>query len=228
MEALAQLLSRDPALIGHPAVYHQISRLLWLPRVPDEGEDGCLPDVDYCPPAGTRQAARDSLRALVEAWVHGVLGEGWTLKPPKKRAGRKRPFEDISWDYRLLSTYEEVLTQLRQHPVRRAKGESDKHWIKRLCDIVGFVWRGCFYHLLPGEIPLGGSEHDFNRPIIRKSVPLPATCIRAWANGAIELSAEGPIRDRLAYEMIGYRFNLRPHQVRGRIQVARKENRVEE
>src|SRR3989442_5966870 len=69
MEALAQLLSQKPALIGHPAVYHQITRLLWLPRVPDEGEEGFLPDVDYCPPAGTRQAARDSLLALVEAWV---------------------------------------------------------------------------------------------------------------------------------------------------------------
>jgi len=225
MEALAQLLSQKPALIGHPAVYHQITRLLWLPRVPDEGEEGFLPDVDYCPPAGTRQAARDSLLALVEAWVQGVLGQGWMLKPPKKRAGRKRTFEDISEDSELLSQYEEVLALFRQHSVKQAKAESREQWLTRLREIIQHVWSesglGVKYEL--GEPPPGGDL--FDSPIIRKAASLSAERIRTWAKVAIEVSAEGPIRDRLSYLMVGYESNRTPDQVRAAVQTARKDDR---
>ena len=228
MESLAQLLSQNPGLIGHPAVYFQVSRLRWLRRIPDEGEDGFLPDVDYCPPAGTRQAARDSLFALVEAWVQGVLGQGWTLRPPKKRSGRKRTFEDISWDSYLLSRYGDVLAQFKQHSVKQAKAESKRQWLDRLCEIIQHVWTesGVGVEYESGDAPHGGGLLD--APIMKMTIPLPAERIRKWATRAIEVSAEGPIRDRLAYQMIGYRWKLRPHQVRGRIQAARKEEKLTE
>jgi hypothetical protein len=225
MAALAQLISEKPALIGHPVVYHQISRLLWLPGIPDEGDDFCLPNVDYRPPAGTRQAAHDSLRTLVEAWVHGVLGKGWTLRPPKKRRGRKRTLEDISWDSDLLSIYEDLIGLLRQHAVRRAVGESKGHWRERLSHIIEIVWLECdlSYVVESGEIPPGGTVLDL--PIIRTPVFIPPERISEWVAETADKSAEGPIRDRLAYLMIGHRFNLSPDQVRGRIQTARKENK---
>ena len=214
MDGLTQLISQNPDLIIHPSIYHQMSRLRWLRGIPDEGEDGCIPDVDYRPPRGTRQAAQDSFLALVEAWVHGMLGQKWSLRPPKKSAGRRRTYEDREHDFYLLETYEDLVGRLRQVTVRRAKTESKEKWFTRLCDTIQLVWRECI--LLPHEIPPGGTEWKPTRP--------PRERIRAWANEAIERSNEGPIRDSLAYTMIGYGFTLTPDQVRGRIQTARKEH----
>ncbi len=227
VEPLAHLLAEHPTLIGHPLVYRQVAHLKWLRRVPDEADmaEGFASPYDYCPPAGTRQAAQKGFRALVEAWVQGMVGKAWALKPPPGTRGRKRTLEDIDLDFQLLLDYDDVLTQLRRTPVRPGKGESKEDWAARLCDIVRRAWDESGldkeYHsepLPPGALP----EEVLTMRIETRKLPLPEAEVRAWVEEACELASEGPIRDRLAYALVGYRCGLRPDQVRGRIQTARR------
>lgn len=221
--ALAALLADDPLLIGHPLVYRQLVRLRWLRTVLDEAdiELGFSTPRDYIPPPGIRLAADDALRALTEEWVRGVLGKNWSLKLPAKRRGRKQTLASLVKAFDPLAQYENVLEKLNQHSVRRAKGESEEVWTQRLAGVLRVVWRECFYSVEAGP-QASDSGDPFDVALVYRVDPLPEERAEKWAKEAVELAAEGAIRDRLAYRMIGYHPNLTPDTVRGRIQAARK------
>lgn len=223
-DQLAKLLADDPWLIGHPFVIRQFLRLRLLRHLMDEADlqAGFGTTSEYVPPAGTRRAAEQGLQKLVEAWVQGALGQGWRLTPPPQPRGRKRTLEDITWDFFLLGEYEEVLRRLKQYPVRRTKGESKEQWVARLRDMVQRVWEESRVsrELKVGEAPPAGPVEAVT--IIATTLPLPVEQVRAWVEEVRSEAAWTTIRDRLAYAMVGYRSQLTPDQVRGRVQSARR------
>lgn len=241
MTQLATFLRENPVVMAHPVVFQQVFHLQRLKHVPDEGdlEEGYSSSSEYVPPAGTRQAARWALQGLTTAWVQGVLGGSWTLKSPPKRRGRKASPDDISFNLWLLDQYEEVLSRLKREQVRRLSGESDHQWMARLCDVIRETWTDASISLENVDIPTGVDPMDL--PKIRgridlrdlskimstsKSLPLPENHIRKWAEEAIKLAAEGPIRDRISYHLLAYRWDLKANQVRWGIQAARKFNKA--
>ncbi|OGL18744.1 MAG: hypothetical protein A3F92_02090 [Candidatus Rokubacteria bacterium RIFCSPLOWO2_12_FULL_71_22] len=224
-EALARLLEARPQALLHPVVQRQISHLRWLRRQQEEGDldDGGVLFADLpIVPTGTREAARDALIALVSAWCRGQLGAGWRLEPPKGRPGRRRSRDDEQRYADLLVEYEDVLTELRKHPVKGRKRASGQNWHSRLCDVIRQVWAdsglgaGFESHLPPGETDL------WQAVTMLKPEPLPEQRVKKWAQEALDHAAEGPLRDRLAYTMVAYSWDLKPDQVRSAVQTARK------
>jgi hypothetical protein len=136
----------DPSLIWHPVVYFQLIRLKTFPWSEDEafkahlasGEDGY---------DGGVSAAQQELRRLIAAWVQGMAGigwdlkpPGWLLKPPPKSPGRERTMEDLVWYHQLVRNYETVLTELRRPRIKRMAGELDAQWVRRLQGIIRQAW----------------------------------------------------------------------------------------
>lgn len=214
-DALAKLLADDPVLIGHPFVFRQFLHLRRLRRLTDEADlaAGFSTNSEYVPPAGTRRGAEQALQKLVEAWVLGALGQGWSVKPPPKRRGRKRTIEDITDDFFLLGKYEEVLRRLRRDPVRQSNGESREQWVARLCDLVQRAWE---------ESGVSRDLDTLDGRIIGTTLPLPTEQAKAWVEEALAEAGWATIRDRLAYAMVGYRWELTPDQVRARVRSARQ------
>jgi len=112
---LGELLQWHPTFIAHPAVFNQLEYLHQLASTSDAGDSEAFgqPPEDDAPPAGTREAAAEALRRLLECLVEGLLWRGWRLVPPRRRPGR-RPSNPIGESLRLLSEYEDLLALLRQ------------------------------------------------------------------------------------------------------------------
>jgi hypothetical protein len=220
---LVQLLETHPIALAHPVVFRRVLQLSRLRRLPDEGDLGAgyVTTSESVPPAGTRQAADAALQRLVTAWVAGLLGLGWTLKSPAGRPGRKRSPDDIAFDFWLLDLYQDLLRRLKPETVRRTKQESPEQWATRLADVIHRVWEQSW---VSKEIETT-RETD---TIEERTLPLPDATAREWASGAVELAAEGPIRDRIAYALIGHRWDMTPDQVRGRIQATRRLDKATE
>jgi hypothetical protein len=234
-DILAALLKEEPWLICHPLIHIQLIRLCRFPSIEPEafkadlvsgGEYRVTGEVSY---DGGFSAARQELRRLIAAWVQGMAGRGWDLKPsgsllipPPKRPGRKRTPEDLDWYAQLLSDYECVLTELRQPRIKRMTGELDAQWVRRLEGIIRQAWKDSRVGVeLKGTIYRGGHDlqHTYTNWKVRR---LPRRLIVAWAQDAHDRSAESPIRAQLAYKMVAYRWNIKPVQVRAAVQTARK------
>ncbi len=244
MTQLATFLRENPAVMAHPVVFHQVFHLHRLRYHPEEERDVTelsRSGPEYVlSPAGTRQAAREALQKLTTAWVQGVLGGAWTLKPPPKRRGRKASPDDISFNLWLLDQYEEVLNRLKREHVRRLKGESDPQWLARLCDVIRETWTDTSFSwtevpappvdptdrpkILTTRKSLTFQLEDLGPILTRqKRLPLPPEDrIKKWAEEAIEWAAEGPIRDRIAYHLLAYRWDMKANQVRWTVHAARR------
>lgn len=217
---LADLLKECPRLWWHPLVRKQVYHLRY-------GIGADQPDDEQL-----RRAAFLALRDIVEAWLQGFMGAGWRLRPPKGRPGRKTDAETIGWDFWLLGLYEELGDRLPKN-VRRVAGESDHEWRKRLTDIIRRVWEESEMSKdypapdQPSAASAALGPNDVEALLAMRlpepvTLPLPDAELSRWVADAVEMAAEGPIRDRLAYEMIGFLHKLRVGQVRGRIQAARR------
>jgi hypothetical protein len=233
-ETLAKLLRDHPTFIWHPAVYCQLTRLWAFPSTEEDayaanrlesGEDGY---------DGGRSAALAELHRLIAAWVQGMAGTGWDLKPPGwrlkpplKRRGRKRTLDEMERDSELLGNYEDVLAKLKTHSIRRGKGEEVSSWSARLQEIIRRVWKDsgiCNEWVGYSAQWLASASRGADSPNISRGwrvIPLPESRVQAWAHEAQERAAEGPIRDQLAYKMVGYRWDRRSVQVRAAVQKAR-------
>jgi hypothetical protein len=233
---LGELLQYHPTLIGHPAVFNQLEYLHRLAWTWDTGDLEAFrqPPEDDAPPAGTRKAAGDALRGLLERFVQGLLWPGWRLVPPRNRPGR-RPSNPIGDSVRLLSEYEDLLALLRQqvHRPRRRGPLSPKEraaWEPQLAAAISKVWQTAetskeydIATTLPADFPSLPLLTQLEQMETLVSVRLlPPEKVRAWAHEVAEMATEGPIRDRIAYELLGYSWGLTKHQVRGRIQAARR------
>src|SRR5262245_1350121 len=236
-DELGRLLSDLPILVWHPLVQTQLRRL-WM--FPSSEKDRLLAfwaffasgsSADAGSPPG-RRVARNELRKIVELWVQGVLGSGWSLKPPgwslkppPERPGPKRTTRDISWDYFLKASYDEILGRLKQHdPIRPTQAESTDGWLHRLCQIISNVWQDSSLSSDTSyEAHASAPDPWFDILGVERQIPVPVESVKRWALEMRDLEAEGPIRDRLAYRMIADRWNLTPHYVRGRVQAARRD-----
>lgn len=226
LSTLAEVLKAHPRLFWHPLVEGQVWHL-----------------VEYLSPfhdEATYQSARNALHRLIEAWVQGFWGSGWTLKSQGQR-GRKVSPGRTTHNFSLLTQYQELLGLFKRQEVRKAEGESDDQWVNRLCGIIRRVWtkssisKTMDLRHLPKAMPTKlatklakallkakptKSSQRIEVPKI-KTIALPEDKVRAWAREASERQAEAPIRDQLAYSLLGHHWNLRADQVRGRIQAAR-------
>jgi hypothetical protein len=126
-------------------------------------------------------------------------------------------------DEELLSNYEDVLAKLKTHSIRQGKGEEAACWSARLQKIIRQVWKDSGIAVEPTDPPPGEPTDLLNLRMFWKVLVLPDSRVLAWVQEAQERAAEGPIRDRLAYQMVAYRWRLTPEQVRAAVQTARKE-----
>jgi hypothetical protein len=237
---LGEALQRHPFLIGHPAVFKQLKHLHWLSRTLDAGAykevDATAPDD--VPPAGTRLAAREALRLLLERLAQGLLVSGWRLVPPGRRPGR-RPVMSTRESVRLLSEYEDLLSLLRREVVRptgrgRWSPKTAPAWEQELSSVIRRVWEAadtsmdCSTEIVPGA-PAGVhslppvEQLEYMRTVFSVR-PLPTQKIRVLAHEAVELAAAGPIRDHIARALLGHSWGLTVGQVRGRIAAARRDH----
>jgi hypothetical protein len=230
LDMLAELLTAQPSLIWHPLVYFQLIRLRTFPSTEDESFKAHLASNEDGYDGGF-SAAQQELRRLIAAWVQGMAGTGWDLKPPgwllkppPERPGRKRTMEDEDWYTELLRRYEDVLKELKKESIRRLSGESVSDWIQRLQGIIWRVWKDSDVGVewKAGPLPRGQQPDSLKIPIVRTFIPLPQSHVQTWAQEAQQRAAEGPIRDQLAYKMVAYRWDLTPNQVRAAVQTARK------
>jgi hypothetical protein len=239
---LGDVLRRHPLLVRHPAVFQQLQHLHQLAHTPDaavyEEIDATAPDD--APPAGMQRAAGDALRVLLERLVQGLLAPGWRLIPPGGRPGRKRstrPYESE----RLLDEYQDLLSLLTHEEVRPARRgrlppKDTTAREQALSSVIQRVWEAAETSKdfrteptpdAPANIgsltPMDQLAYTWTVPSVR---PLPSEKITALAAEAVELADEGPIRDHIAYALLGHSWGLTKGQVRGRIDTARKRRGV--
>jgi hypothetical protein len=235
---LADVVRQHPLVFAHPAVFKQLAYLHRLAGTLDAGdyEAAGFTPPENAPPAGTRTGAHGLLRAMAEALVQGLLGHGWSLKRPPMRRGRKAA-TPAHWKEQLLSEYEEVIGLLRKETVRPSDGPtqssvSKETWIRALGATIQRVWEAADVskeirtELVPGSPPNVECLSPFEALQYTRTVfvqlPLSSDKVRRWAEEAAELAAEGPVRDRLAYELLAHRWGLTRNQVRRRIEDARR------
>lgn len=210
---LAEAVKVHPSLLWHPLVQRQVWHLQRLLKEAAPWYD----DDAY-------KSAHSALRRLIEAWVQGVLRGRWRLTPLGRR-GRKVSVEDLASRYQLLQDYEEVLVLLRREKnVRPHRGESETAWSARLGDIIKRVWaNSSLANKYTTETPAGADPLDlFQVTLKTETLSLPPALVKQWVAEVTDRAAEGAIRDQIAYRLLGYRPRLTADQVRGRIDSARK------
>jgi hypothetical protein len=197
---LYPILTRHPLLLRHPIVWDQLQHLFHL-----SGSD---------PEAWLR------FKGLVEAWARGVL-PGWSLAPPSSPRGRRSDPETLEAGGLILSDYETLLTAFKRHPLNRHSTKSD------LEAIVFSVWSESSVSLIFS--PRRKRNGSGRRVLIPRRLELPPDRVSEWVKAAVNLAAEAlPIRDYLAYCLVGYRWPLpegrprKPDEIRGIVQRVRK------
>lgn len=154
---------------------------------------------------------------------------GWSLKPPPGRPGRKRDEYDESLDDELRVGADYLKESLQARLLRRAERESENQRIRRVAALVRQVWeKSPFAQGLDDPQPkeLGVSVDDTG--IRWKEIPPPPENeVMKWVREAFERRTETgrSIQSRLTWKMLGYRYELREDQVRGRLEALRKFSR---
>jgi len=221
---LIVLLKKYPEAVAHPAVATSLRRMRLLMgklEVAELTEEAEL-DGEFFSPK-TCRAAHETLLSVASALVSAVVGDGWQLKPrPQKRGRPKRTIEDVGYAYFVLSQYERVLAFLQKSEVRRTKRESENQWRNRLKEIVRHAWAETIGVVETGSEPPGPGEGLLDSKIIYLALELPEKTLERCLRKAVEAAGDGlPMRDVIAYHLVGQRWSLKPSSVKHWVEVAR-------
>ena len=173
--------------------------------------------------AETCRAAQDTLHRIAAALVSGVIGDGWCVTPrPQKRGRPKRTLEELAEAVHILGEYEHVLELLRVIEVKRSKTESEEEWRERLKAIMRRAWTETIGIEIHSEAPPPG-EDLFAGKIISVPLDLPDSTLERGLDRVLESAGGGlPIRDVIAYSLVGHRWRMEPSSVKHLVEEARK------
>lgn len=172
--------------------------------------------------AETCKAAQDTLHRIAAALVSDVSGDGWCVTArPQKRGRPKRPLGETADAHHILGEYEHVLRFLRTAEIKRSKTESEKQWRERLREVVRQAWAQTIGVEFRSEPPPPGPDM-FASKIISVPLKLPDPTVERCLDRALESAGGGlPVRDVIAYSLVGQRWDLKPNNVKHRVEVAR-------
>jgi len=221
---LVVLLQEYPGALAHPVVISSLRKMRHLAARLEVAELTGEAELDgeFFPPK-TCRAAQETLLLIASALVSGVIGDEWQLKPrPQKRGRPKRTLEGVIQAYDVLSDYEQVLTFLKKSEVKRTKGESEKQWRNRLKEIVRHAWAKTIGRVVTGSEPLGPGEGFLHSKPIYLALELPEKTLERCLREAVEAAGDRlPMRDVIAYHLVGQRWSLKPSSVKHWVEVAR-------
>jgi hypothetical protein len=223
-EHLAALLKEFPGALAHPAVLTSVTKMRRLAAKVEVAELAADAELDgeFFSPE-TCRAARDTLHSIATALLSGVAGDEWCLTPrPQKRGRPKRTLEEMAEAVHILGEYERVLEFLRATEVKRGKTEPEKQWRERLKAIMHRAWTDTIGVEIRSEAPPPG-EDLFAGKIISVPLDLPDSTVERGLDRVLESAGSGlPVRDVIAYSLVGHRWKMEPSSVKHLVEEARK------
>jgi len=208
---LHKLLRHNPNLIRHPIVWGSLQYVQSVRSgYPEEFmEEEC----------------EFALNQIVSGWVEGML-PGATLKAPRKKRGRKVPWDERQWRMWLHSEYKELLAALRKNISGLKEGRVKEAWFQYLYQAIVESYREVFN-------PNFAIQMSYMDEPFHPHTPPTREIVQQWLNEQYDKDGNpkfvlggDTFRDFFAYRLLSYEYKkYTPGQIKGYIQKYRKDSK---